>query len=425
MSGRGRSGGVALTAAAAAALGKSPVALAASLTWNPAGCTSLGDSYWENGYAFSASGFTQNTNGRGVDVALNMVLGAPWRAIYPRCKSGTRTDQWIASAPGTMTNGGLVQALTDDSLHVLVTFPTNDIIQSVPASTIIPYLKTIADALLSVGKLPWLTVGGICSNFDATKLAQAAIVNAWTVAYCRANGLPWIDLKTPLVDPTSGVLTALNAYDEGGSVFVHPSHLGTVKAMLAQKRRLLPYVQSALISEPWRVSKALNSFLGSHTSGLPASWITFSSTVGSPTRTAPADSRGGWQTSFTAGGANAYDGLQQAITLAASGFAVGQIVQAIIYGQIVSATGGVTPRIYLNYTGSSADYTFSRANARLGTDTNQLWSQSADDNVFALATAPIAVPAGTTGFNFGFTFEADNGVAVVARVDRVEFVSRP
>jgi len=411
------------------------VALAITPKWNNAAAVDLGDSYAANGYTWSATTKTPHvTQCRGRTVMLNMVLGAPWRMIYPRCLGGTRTEQWIDGA--AMTYGGLSAALTDDAYHVLVSFPTNDVGllggtysvgpfsgQTISAATIISSLKYIADAILAAGKLPWLTVGGISGIWASDKLAAAATINAWVNSYARANGLPWIDEQT-IADPSTGALTSTYAYNEGGSQYVHPSGVGSLRRALLNRDRVAPFVKSALVAEPFRKSLIVNPLFANLTSGIPASWTAYSSNAGTPARTAPSDALSGWQTVFTAAAANGADGLQQSVTLASAGLAAGDTIQAVLRGQIVSATAGVTPRIYMTFTGSTGDYTYVRANNRISPDGNLLWSPNSAENVFTVSTVPVAIPPGTTALALILAFEADNGAVVTARMFEFDIVKR-
>jgi hypothetical protein len=405
-----------------------------SSRWNPAAVVELGDSYAENGFAISAAGVAHTTQLRGRSPSLNMVMGAPWRQTFVRCKGGSRTDQWLSGSG--MTYGALTQALTDDAYHVLITFPTNDVAQlggtyqygamnGLPITTanIINALQSIVEQLLTAGKLPWLTVGGIAGNYNASKLAAAAEINAWVLANARQRGLPWIDDQT-IADPATGMTDSAWAYDEGGSVYIHPNSIGAFTRALRNRARLAPFVAQSLVAEPWRASKVVNGRFLNHTSGIPASWTTYGSNAGTPTRTAPVDANGGWQTSFTAAAANGADGLSQNISLATAGLAVGDVVQAVWRGQIVSATGGVTPRVYVTFTGASGDYTYMRANNRQSPDGNLLWSSNAADNTFAVPTMAVPIPAGTTALAVILAFEADNGAAVVARANGFELYKR-
>jgi hypothetical protein len=116
-----------------------------------------------------------------------------------------------------------------------------------------------------------------------------------------------------------------------------------------------------------------------------------------------------------------YDGLTATPTLASLGLAVGDPVQMIVTGRIVSATAGVSPRAYLSFSGSST-YAQARGNSRTSPDAYQLWSSDSSQNSFTVETPVLPVPASTTGLTLLANLEADNGAVVTAILTSIQVV---
>lgn len=380
----------------------------------------LGDSYGINSFGFDTTYTTVITNhgSRGVLAALNAAMGAPLRKLYLRSKDGTTSAQWIASSGATMPYGGLVQALADNSYWVRVTFPTNDVNTGVTSAVTIANDATIFDAIQAAGKIPIPTLGGIVSGWSAGQYTIADEINAARLAYAQRYSLPWLDDRT-MCEAGTRVLSAATSY-ESSAPYTHPNPVGVNRGALAQKTRLLPYLNLALLKASRVVALNANPFLGG--GATPTSWAVSTNNAGAPARAAVVSAEGGWQTTFTTTLANGYDGLTQTTTLASLGLAVGDAFQVSMVGRIISATGGVTPRIYVTFTGSST-YTGARANNRISPDTNQLWSTDASLNGFTEQTPSVVViPPGTTSLVILVTLEADNGAVVTAVLNAVNVV---
>jgi GDSL-like Lipase/Acylhydrolase family len=383
---------------------------------NPADAISvLGDSYGDNGFS-AVSGTINSYLARGQANALNVVLGSPWATVNDRATTGTRSDEWVST-------GLLASCLTDAARWVFVTFPTNDVTQGYTTAQITASLAGIYDALRQAGKLVIPATGGMVSSWSAGQLLIADAINEYIVGYARRYDWPVFHAKAAIADPATGKLTSTVAYDEGGSIYVHPDGRGNFAAAIYSLPEFEGRVRRRRVGLQ-RNNLLLNPRMAGSVAGVPTSWTLFSSAAGTPTSTKVARANGAVgevaRTVYTSASATGSAGLQQVVSLGAN-LAVGDIVQVFAEIKLSVTGGGALPRVYVNFGGSPTPYNTARGMQISGDLHPTLVGLT--DGVMVVSSPPVPVPSGSTNITIIVAAQADSAAVVTFDVEAVELLN--
>jgi len=250
------------------------------LTFRKRTCVIFGDSITAQNFAVSATYNSYADNG--YFNWAQAYLGQPFELVRNAGVGGNGTAAMLARIQ--------VDVLAYSAGWVFVQEVYNDIIGGVPWATTVANLQTIYQTLVNAGSNV-IALSGIPSANFTTQAHKDAIsnINIWMRAYCLRNpGMVFVDVYTPLLDPTSAAGAGITAYFVDG---IHPSTLGaqimgqaiynTVKNLIPASGMSLSMADRASATNPYGnvllnpVMQGSGGSAGAGFSGvIAASWVT-------------------------------------------------------------------------------------------------------------------------------------------------------
>ena len=289
---------------------------------------------------------------------------------------GERTDQVYARINSVLTSGGDL---------VLLQMGTNDSRQGVALSVTQGYYRQTVEAILAAGMD--LIIVGVPPCMDGQNGQDK--LNAWLKWYAAEMNLPFVDVFSALVDPTTRAIAA--AYSTGDGVHLHAAGAEVAGQLVAGAIGSLyaPIVgwgcgsnadATNIVPNAWGLTDATSD-------GVPDGWVALGTPTGG-TATHTLETVTGWPGKAFCieqnGNTNARQ-LYNDTNISSGKFAVGDLMRASIH---IRLTGTNEAKVWLALNGSSTGRTQCvLAHIRTATDG-------------VTSTVEFRVPTGCTSITF-------------------------
>ena len=266
----------------------------------------LGDSRGDSAFTYGADGQINATQPTVLPLLGYYLGGAFCWAGPDAAVPGERTDQWADGQSALL-------AMSTPLDFVYITYPTNDIAQSLPGfEQTKANLAAYAAAHKARGTQVIMGIGGANPTYTGAKQQQSADMRAWIISHSRANGYIVLDTFGPVVNPETGQMpTSLSA--DG----THENFQGANLEALAAIKNFSAITRPANFDSGWWRQLLGNPCLV----GAPDAWLSYL-TAGTRTKVARTDVIGGHeylQIVFTPATDREAAGISQVINIAQAG----------------------------------------------------------------------------------------------------------